>query len=311
MADYQDNEQVDDVDQEEVEQEARALGWVPEEEFKGLKSKWVDAHAFVEKGRVIVPIMKQNNERLKKELLSRDQKIDTLVQQVQSLTASLEKLDGHYAAATKRQVAEAKRELIERLKTAREDNDVDAEEQIRDQLDELREADRKAEAESEEAKKKSETKKTEPQSNVTPEFQEWNKENPWFNDLTDPDNRLKTKQVSRIAEDLRDEGTKLKGREFLEEVMRLWDEQYGETQDQDEEEEEEEEEKPRSRRATSKVASSANRRSESGSAKSFASLPRDAQQACLDDAEALVGEGKRYKDLNEWKKDYARIYYGS
>ena len=47
-----------------VEQEARTLGWVPAEEFKGDPNRWVDAETFVERGHTVMPILRKNNERL-------------------------------------------------------------------------------------------------------------------------------------------------------------------------------------------------------------------------------------------------------
>ena len=47
-----------------VEQEARTLGWVPQEEFKGDPNRWVDADTFVERGHTVMPILRKNNERL-------------------------------------------------------------------------------------------------------------------------------------------------------------------------------------------------------------------------------------------------------
>ena len=55
----------DDADGQDVEQEARLLGWVPQEEFRGNKDNWETAEAFVERGQHLMPIRRQNNVRLK------------------------------------------------------------------------------------------------------------------------------------------------------------------------------------------------------------------------------------------------------
>src|SRR3990172_12212288 len=53
---------------DEVEKEARQLGWTPKEEWKGNPEKWIDAKAFVERGQEIMPILRSNNKRLQQEV---------------------------------------------------------------------------------------------------------------------------------------------------------------------------------------------------------------------------------------------------
>lgn len=57
---------ISDVDPNEVR--ARAQGWVPKEEFRGEAERWIDARSFVERGETILPIMRERNERLEKEI---------------------------------------------------------------------------------------------------------------------------------------------------------------------------------------------------------------------------------------------------
>lgn len=51
-------------------QEAKAClqGWVPKEEFRGDPAKWINAKSFNERGETIIPIMKERNEHLEKEV---------------------------------------------------------------------------------------------------------------------------------------------------------------------------------------------------------------------------------------------------
>lgn len=53
--------EVDETSQETIDL-AKSMGWVPEENFRGDKSRWVDADTFVEKGMNDLPILR---ERLK------------------------------------------------------------------------------------------------------------------------------------------------------------------------------------------------------------------------------------------------------
>lgn len=282
----------DDGISEEIEQEARNMGWVPQEEFRGNKDHWVDADEFVERGRTVMPILLQNNKRLQKEIDKRNADIDNLRTKLQNAETVMTKLEKHYTEANKRAVDIAKVQLREELKQAREDNDLDKELEVQERLDDLRQR----EAEVEVPAKKDEPK---PKGNeYTPEFKEWLGRNPWF----DKDKK-KTKLVTRIAEDLREEGSDLQGVEFFDECVRVYDEQYGESDDS-----EDKEEKKPVRRPTSKVDSSSNRGGGRGG-KSWNDLPAAAKQVCDEDADDLVGPGKRYKNLKDWRDQYAKIYF--
>lgn len=278
-------EEEDGSSPEELEKEARSMGWVPEEEFKG--KNWVDAAEFVERGRAVMPILLNNNRRLQKELSTRDAKIGTLEARLQGYEKALEKLEKHYTDANKRAVSLARDQLKEELKQAREDNDVDKELTITDQLAELRQ--RESEIEAPPVKKTETQPKT---KEYSPDFKEWVSRNPWFEV-----DKKKTKIISRIAEDLREEGNELTGTEFLDECVRVYEEQY-----------EEEDEAPPVRRPSSKVESTPRNR-RSGGGKTYADLPAEAKAQCKEDAEDLVGPDKRFKNMKDWQDHYTKIYF--
>ena len=58
--------------------EAKILGWRPKEEWSGPAEQWADADVFLEKGRHVLPIMKQNNDRLMSTVQKQTEEIDTL-----------------------------------------------------------------------------------------------------------------------------------------------------------------------------------------------------------------------------------------
>lgn len=276
-----------EVTPEALEAEAKSMGWVPEDQFKGNKDHWVDAEEFVERGRKVLPILIANNKRQARELLSRDQKIDTLAQQLANATTAIEKLEKHYTEANKRAVQNAKESLRNELKQAREDNDVDAEDRILGKLEEIRDQERE---EAKPPEKKTEAPKT---PEIPDDMKQWYRENSWFGSPK-PEDMKKSKAIARIAEDMRDEGNELVGVEFMNEALRIYEEQVGEP----------------TRQPTQKVETPSSRGGGRASSKSFASLPKEAKDACLADAEDLVGPGKRFKTLDDWKTNYAKIYYG-
>ena len=272
------DEQPEGEEQQEIEKEARALGWRPEAEFRGDKAHWVDAATFVEKGKFVVPILRENNKRLQQELKSRDLKINTLEETLTNATQALERLESHYTAANKRAVEVAKNQLKEELKEARATDDIEAEFKILDRLEELKDV-----VETEKPAPKQKTL----EENLSPEFKKWQAENTWFGE-----DKKKTKAILRIAEDLRDEGDKSQGADFFERCMEVLEQQEDVPQ-----------------RPASKVENGSSRSSRSSGGKSFDSLPSDARQACMEDVDALVGPTKRFKTVEDWKKKYAEIYW--
>lgn len=273
----------------EVEKSARALGWVPQDKFKGNPEKWVDAQEFMDRADNLMPILRENNRRLKADLLTRDTEIGTLKDKLQGMETAVEKLQRHYTDANKRAVENAKRQLKDELKQAREDNDVDAELEIQERLDAVRKTEQDL---AEEDKKKKDPPPNTPEDKTDPEVKAWAAENPWFGQ-----DKKKTKAFLRLGEDLRDDGLELTGREFLEECLRVYEEQYGE-----------EEPEPK-RRQISKVEGTGNGARGGKGKNSWGDLPKEAQQACLDDVDTLVGPNKKFKTVDEWKKEYVKIYY--
>jgi hypothetical protein len=284
-------EEVNDLP-EEVVREATIMGWVPKDKFKGDPDKWIPADEFVEFGSKALPLLQHNNKRLQRELLTRDQKIDTLTQQVGTMAQQLEALDRHYSAATKRAVEQSKKQLLTDLREARDSGDVEKEQEILGQLDEVRDALKAADKKQETPNKKEAPQQGKYTDDLDPESQAFVADNPWFD--TD---KKRTKAYLRIVEDMRDEGHTGKGRAFLDEALERLEAQEQGSGDEPQ-------------RPVSKVESP-NGRSGSRSTGTFASLPADAKKACHDDADILVGEGKKFKTLKDWETEYARIYYAS
>lgn len=298
----QDDTNIDDVDEEleQIEEEARRIGWVPEDKFKGRKDHWVDAKTFLERGEQLMPILRENNKTLQKKLENSTTQISDLSEQVQNLNSALSKMEKHLTQASKQKVTDAKAALKSQIKEARESNDIDTELELRDRLDEAIAEEKRILAEEEEANKREKPAPKLPnQPELSPDIKSWMKDNPWFSS-TEPEDMKRAKKFARFSEDLRDEGTDLTGREFLDEALRLFEEENGE-----------EPRKPPARRPSKVEGNESTRRppNSSGNAKGFNSLPRDAQQACMSFADDLVGPNKRYKTLDDWKKQYAKDYY--
>lgn len=282
----------DDVDegQEDFETEARALGWQPEEEFKGDKSRFIPAKEFVEKGRHVVPILQQNNKRLQGELLTRDKKIGKLEQDLKNLSTSFDEVEKRLSKVDQAAFVRAKAQLVAELKAAREEGNVDAEVAVQDKMEQLRKA---AEDDSKEVKKKP-IERTEPTPvELDPVLQEWMKKNTWFGNQNSPEDKKRTKEFLRIREDMIDDGFTGTMAEAIAEVERQYAQRHP------------------TKQTPSKVEGGARGSNGSGGSagKGYASLPADAKHACMEFADAVVGPGKRYKTVEEWQKKYAKDYF--
>lgn len=291
MSDELENQEIDEA----LEQEARDLGWVPESEFRGPKERWVDAKTFVDKGRHILPIMKERMSKLEQKLLTLGSENDTLRRTVENSNKAMEALEKHFSESTKRQVEKAKKDLIEQIKTARETGDVDAEFALTEQLDNV-----KKEASAIEAENKKESSKETPPQQIHPEVQSWINEHSWYGQ-----DEGMTLAMDRTCQDLRKQGETSVNGVFLEKAYKLMQKRIKHMESFKEDEED------TNTRSSSKVESSGRPSgNRSGGKNSFATLPPEAKKACHEDKDTLVGTNKRYKTLKEWEDAYAKIYYG-
>jgi len=290
------SEQVEnqEVEQEEIdeatESEAREMGWVPLEEFHGNKEKWTPATEWVERGKNILPILRENNKRLKKDLLTRDEKIANLERAITDSQKAVSALQKTYAENTKREVENAKRELREQIKLARDVGDTDTELELQDKLSDLRQSEANAKKEEE----------TPPQTDQDwrkqyPELAKWQTENSWYGDFSNAENRKRTRTINRIMEDMRDDGDTSSGTEFLNKALSALEEKEESTQ-------------TTAKKVANRVEGGTSSRS-SSSGRAFDRLPKEAKEIAKEQAEDFVGPGKMFKTNKEWE-DYYAVQYG-
>lgn len=267
-----------------VEQEARTLGWVPAEEFKGDPNRWVDAETFVERGHTVMPILRKNNERLETLVKQQAEELNKMKNMFNASQESITELQKVHADATKAAVAKARAEVMAELKEAKRDGDVDREIALTEELQELKnrqvEIDKPAPAPAAQPQ----------QQEVHPDFQAWMNDNPWFG--TD---QRKTQKAMGIAQILRadPENDGLQGRAFFDRVLA--------------------EMEGRSAPRPDKVGGARPSGTGGGGGpvggKSFADLPADAKAACDNQGKKLVGEGRAFKDMAAWRSYYANLYF--
>jgi hypothetical protein len=132
-----DNEAVVETTQRDFEAEAKEHGWSPKEDFKGDPSRWVDAEAFMKRADEMMPLLKAQNQRQKREL--------------ESLKKDIKRISAHMEGAEKRAYDRAMADLETKLAEATEAGDAKAAAGVAKEMRELAPAETKQEHTKEEA----------------------------------------------------------------------------------------------------------------------------------------------------------------
>ena len=262
--------------------EARTMGWVPREEFKGVQDHWIDAKTFLDRGRHVLPILQSNNQKLLGQLQSVSQKVSSLETSLQAANAVIDALQSSHDEDVKAQVADARKELRADLAKASREGDHEAVAELTDKLTELRAAE-------ETPGKVKKEKETEPQ--IPQDVRDWYAKHPEF--TASP---RKIALANAIAYELRQGGNTTTGPVFLDQVA-------------------EEVDKALTGTAGASKVSGGNGgagRSEVGggaSGKTYSDLPAEAKAACEKMAPRLVGANRAHKDVASWRKSYTEQFF--
>ena len=190
-----------------VEREARDMGWVPQDEFRGPEDKWRSADEFVERGREILPILRKNKEELLK--------------QNRQLRADIDEMKGtfeEFKEYRKQDRDRAYKQALDDLKSRKIEaiglNDGELVVEIDEAIAEIKE----------EAAKPQEPiiKKVETPA-VDPIFTEWVEDNEWF-----VKNTALQYAANAAGAEIQETNPELKGRKFLNKVTELVKERYPE-----------------------------------------------------------------------------------
>lgn len=275
---------VESAAEPEVQQRAEEMGWIPPSRFKGDPERFIDADKFIERGEVVLPIVKAQKKELEVKLAAESARSSRIEAALKEATEALEAIELRHSVATQKAVEQAREEVKRQLSSASAAGDHDAVAELTDQLTQIN-----AKVPDEEGKPKP-AAKAEP-APLPPDLIAWNKENPWFGT-----NKRKTALALGIAQELRDNGEQSTGAAFFEKVKQEMDTELGTKEP-----------------PVDKVAGGRHSESEgrSSGGKSYAQLPSDAKAACDADAKRFVGENKKYKSTAEWRSAYASMYFGS
>ena len=225
---------------DEFEPRAKRMGWVPEDQFRGEKSRWVDAKTFVEKGENELPILR---ERLRR--------ADEGLKELGEVKETLKNFQGYMTKVEERAFVRAKAEIESKRQEAKEAGDFDKYERASTELQKLET----------EAKPKEPEKKSDPMTD--PVFAKWVGENDWMRN--DPERSVYAETYGAFLNRTKPE---LKGEAFLENVEEAVKKQFPEKF-----------ENPR-RNNVARVEGSGTPQQRKTGGKSYADLPPEAKKEC-------------------------------
>lgn len=153
------------VQERDWDAEARAQGWVPEQEFRGSKkpAKFLDAKTFVERGEEIRPFLDSRTKRLHTELSKKQQEFDERVARMEKMNQAA------MAAAERRHKEELARVKAEQRRAAEAGdlNEFDRLENVKANLELT-------------APKAEQAPAADPQADLQAKIKKFADDNPWF-----------------------------------------------------------------------------------------------------------------------------------
>lgn len=290
MADGADKEAGGGPDQAAIEAKAKSMGWVPKEEFRGDPERFTDAAEYVRRGEEMLPIVRAENRRLQEQLNLQAQHQRQLEADARAAKEAVEALKQSNAAIAEQKRKDQQKEIRRQLAEARKAENTELELQLEEQLEELRQPPKE-----EPAKQGTQQQQTAPAIDAS--TQQFMAENSWFG--TD---KRRTALAMAIGQELRNDPANagLQGAAFYAKVK---EEVFKEMP------------LPGQARQTSKVESGSSRAGSSngggGSGQTYSDLPADAKAACERQASKIVGKGRAYETMADWRKAYAELYFNS
>ena len=260
--------------------EARELGWVPKEDFRGDQSKWVDAEQFVEHGKHVMPILRKNNERLLDSQRATQRQVDQLTRELEAARNDFKTLEEFHNEEIVRRTQETRQQLLAQIKQAKHDGDVDTEVDLTDQLTQLSNAQREAEVEIRATETES------PPAPLTPDYLDWQGRNTWFE--KDPE---RTYLAMALAAAITKDSPHLRNRDFFAELdKRLAGSVNG----------------AGGPRASKVEGSRGGGSNGANGGRSYADLPSDVKAACDKYAKKFVNPNGKFKTESEYRKHYVQ-----
>lgn len=273
---------------EEQISEAKSLGWAPKEEWRGAPEKWVDADEFLKRG-LGIHHLRDSNKKLESTLSQVTGRLSSMEQALKAANATIQALEESHDEDTKAQVEAARAELREQLADASREGRHEDVAELTDKLTQLNSAEDHREEKGGKGKK-SDDEPAAPQ--IHPEVKTWFSENPDF--VAD---KRRVALANVVAAEMRQAGDTRIGKVFMDAVAEEVEKTLGPV-----------------KRGTSKAeggngGSGRKGGDENGGGKTYNDLPKEAKEACERMGKRLVGANRAHKDMDSWRKSYAKQYF--
>jgi hypothetical protein len=272
------------VEVQAVEAEAKEMGWVPQEEYKGDPARWVDATTYVERGQTVMPILKANNQKLLREVTDLKGKLDQLLEAQRASQETITALQAQSIETAKQAFQRGMATLKARKADALKEGDTEEVVEIDEAIAALRGKEPKA------AEPKTSTVNPTDFSQQ-PFFQEWKARNEWV----DVDKR-KSAYALGVAQEAHAKG--LRDKEILDYVDEVLARDYPGAAP--------------ARKVDKMEGGKGGGGTPSGRAtngKTYADLPADVKATCDRFSRMLVGKGKMYETVEAHRKSYVQQYF--
>lgn len=267
------------------EVEAKTLGWVPQDQWKGDPDKWVDAEAFVKKGETVVPMLVRDKRMLAEQVRTLREEQEQLKKDAVKFREMVERQSTQEKQALEAQI----RELQAAKAQAVTNGEGDVVVEIDDKIDKLKEK----------RQELNEPPKKDDAPSVHPDFKYFQEAHPWYG----KDPQL-TRAADGIAYIVSAENPGIQGKELYDAISeRLPNLEIYKARFPDKVR------KPINRvEDNSDTAPSDTGTSRRGS-RDYNSLPAEAKKEC----ERYIKNGwisdKQYKSEKDKREAYAKLYY--
>lgn len=276
-------------DQAAIEAEAREVGWVPKDQFRGPVDRWTDAKEFLDYAGKAVPALKATNRRLSRDMEDLRRKNAEYDGKFKAQEATLKVLSDNQVTAAVTDLKEQQTELQTSIDAAIERNDLKEYNRLRDELDLVKEKIRnppKPAVDSAAA-----TAQAGPVDVMnSPEYRQFEQDNPWFKD----NSMMAAAAVAAMAElNKRPEAKTMSLSQKFAHVETETKKAFG---------------MATARRDVKVDGGGGGGNTGGDGGRSYHDLPPDAKEACNSMASRFVGKGK-IKTLGDWQKSYAEKYF--
>lgn len=169
--------------EEITERRARAMGWVPIEEWRGDRRKWRPAQEFLERATANGPVMNERLDKMSRELTESRTKLAEVEHRLAESTEVLAEMNQRQRTAWERGYKKAREELLARRDKAVEDADTEGFRAAEKELADLDEQHKGEPAQPRKTEPADEDRGKDPARQpprVPPEMVEWKRQNTWF-----------------------------------------------------------------------------------------------------------------------------------